>query len=328
MQSGRAYGNEMRLKVCVLGLALALPGVSLWGQTPPLDRLRELAFAKRPVAAKDLFESQRPRQKVLTPEWLAAMSWVGWAGAIGGNWEIAEAYANETIAGCETLLQSRELDADGEAPLPIALGAAIETLGKLYAAAGDRGRAVGYLKEQSRKYAGTSIETRINKNLNLLDLTGKPMPALDSAQYLGAKPPSLEQLRGHPALFFFWAHWCSDCKKQKPILERLHERYAARGLRIVGPTRLYGYIDKGEDATPAEELAYIEGPYSRRYPLPAWMPAPISERNFVRFGVSSTPTLVLADRSGIVRLYHPGRMDEAELAREVEALLAVERPGL
>ena len=51
------------------------------------------------------------------------------------------------------------------------------------------------------------------------------------------------------------------------------------------------------------------------------MPVPISTENFVRFGVSSTPTLVLADRSGIVRLYHPGRMEEAELAREIEALL-------
>ena len=311
----------MRLGICVLGLAPALTGVCLWGQEPPTARLRELAFAKQPVAARDLFESRRAQQKVLTPEWLAAMSWVGRAGAIGGDWQIAETYAKATVEGCERLLGSRELDADGEAPLPIALGAAIETLGKFYDAAGGRGRAVGYLREQSRKYAGTSIETRINKNLNLLDLAGKPMPALDAAQYLGAKPPTMERLRGHAALFFFWAHWCSDCKMQKPILERLHERYAERGLRIVGPTRLYGYVDNGDDATPAEELAYIEGPYSRRYPLPAWMPVPISEENFVRFGVSSTPTLVLADRSGIVRLYHPGRMGEAELSREIEALL-------
>ena len=95
---------------------------------------------------------------------------------------------------------------------------------------------------------------------------------------------------------------------QKPILDGSMSATPSAGLRIVGPTRLYGYVVNGDDATPAEELAYIEGPYSRRYPLPAWMPVPISEENFVRFGVSSTPTLVLADRSGIVRLYHPGHM--------------------
>ena len=61
---------------------------------------------------------------------------VGRAGAIGGDWQIAETYAKATVKGCERLLGSRELDADGEAPLPIALGAAIETLGKFYDAAG------------------------------------------------------------------------------------------------------------------------------------------------------------------------------------------------
>lgn len=314
----------MRCGVCVLTLALTAAGVSLRAQAPPTDRLRELALAGQPVAARDLFEARRAGRELLTPEWLEAMSWVGRAGAIGGNWEIAESYARATVEGCETLLKTRRLDADGEAPLPIALGAAIETLGKFYDAAAGRGRAAAYLREQRRKYAGASIETRINKNLNLLDLTGKPMPALHVSRYLDAqpKPPSPEQLRGSVVLFFFWAHWCSDCKIQKPILERLYERYAARGLRIVGPTRLYGYVSSGDDAAPDEELAYIEGAYSRRYPLPEWMPAPLDEANFVRFGVSSTPTLVLTDRSGIVRLYHPGRMGEAELAREIEALLA------
>ena len=324
MPGKQAGGKGMRIGVCFSALALA--GVALRAQGPPTDRLRELAFAKQPAAARDLFESSRAGREALTPEWLEAMSWVGRAGAIGGDWEIAETYARATVEGCEKLLRSRELDADGEAPLPIALGAAIETLGKFYDAAGGRGRAAAYLREQSRKYAGASIETRINKNLNLLDLVGKPMPELEAAQYLRAqpKPPTLERLRGGVTLFFFWAHWCSDCKMQKPILERLHERYAGRGLRIIGPTRLYGYVSSGDDAAPDEELAYIEGPYSRRYPLPAWMPVPLSEANFVRFGVSSTPTLVLTDRSGIVRLYHPGRMGEAELAREIEALAAAE----
>lgn len=321
MQSKYENGNGMHLRACGLTLALVLAGISLWGQTPLIDRLRKLAFEKQPLAAKELFESQRKPQADLTPQWLAAMSWVARAGAIGGDWEIAESYANETIAGCETLLKSRELDADGGAPLPTALGAAIETLGKVHDASGDRGRALSYLKEQSRKYAGASIETRINKNLNLIDLAGKPMPALATEQYLRPQAPLPEQFEGKATLFFFWAHWCEDCKSQEPILERLYERYAERGLRIVGPTRFYGYDGNGDDATPARELAYIKGPYSQLHPIPEWMPVPISEKNFVRFGVSSTPTLVLVDRSRVVRLYHPGHMGEAELVREIEALL-------
>jgi hypothetical protein len=40
------------------------------------------------------------------------------------------------------------------------------------------------------------------------------------------------------------------------------------------------------------------------------------------YGVSSTPTLVLIDRNGIVQMYRPVRVTEAELSRRIEALLA------
>ena len=49
---------------------------------------------------------------------------------------------------------------------------------------------------------------------------------------------------------FFWAHWCGDCKQQLPILEQLHENYGERGVAILGPTQLYGYVSRGQDATP------------------------------------------------------------------------------
>jgi predicted transcriptional regulator len=37
--------------------------------------------------------------------------------------------------------------------------------------------------------------------------------------------------------------------------------------------------------------------------------------------VSSTPTVVLLDRQGIVRLYHPGRLTEEELDAKLTELL-------
>jgi thioredoxin-related protein len=41
---------------------------------------------------------------------------------------------------------------------------------------------------------------------------------------------------------------------------------------------------------------------------------PLSEANFARYGVSTTPTLVLVNKAGIVTLYHPGVMTFDELA--------------
>lgn len=286
-----------------------------------MPQLKDLAFAQRPAQARALFEAAVAGQKELGPEWLAAMSWVGRAGAIAGDWGLAEEYAERTLEGCERLLASRALDEDPDAPLPVALGAAIETLAKVYVAAGDRARAVAFLRQQLAKRAGSAVETRLKKNLLLLDLAGKPMPQLDTREFLGATRFEPGQLDGKVALFFFWAHWCSDCRAQKPILDRLERRYAKDGLRVVAPTRLYGYVAQGHDAEPGVELAYLRDRTLQESPLLQRVPVPLSSPNFVAFGVSTTPTLVLVDRRGVVRLYHPGALGEAELASRIKALL-------
>jgi thioredoxin-related protein len=62
-----------------------------------------------------------------------------------------------------------------------------------------------------------------------------------------------------------------------------------------------------------------------RATLYAFLPAnavPMSEVNHLRYGVSTTPTLVLLDRVGTVRLYHPGAMSAAELEPLVSGLLS------
>ena len=50
--------------------------------------------------------------------------------------------------------------------------------------------------------------------------------------------------------------------------------------------------------------------------------APVDTETMVRFGASATPTLVLVDRKGVVRLYAPTRMSESELSRRIDELLA------
>jgi predicted transcriptional regulator len=51
------------------------------------------------------------------------------------------------------------------------------------------------------------------------------------------------------------------------------------------------------------------------------MPAPLSAANFVTYGASTTPTLILIDRAGVVRFYHPGAVSEAELSARIQAIL-------
>jgi thiol-disulfide isomerase/thioredoxin len=277
---------------------------------------------KDAAAARQLVEDNRPPQLKVTAEWLAAASWVARGASFAQQWDLARQYAQEVFDASVEMLAKRPLDADNH--LPTALGASIEVLAHADDAAGERASAINFLRRQRENYKGTSIEPRIQKNLLLLDLEGKPFPALAVDKHIGPKPRTAAELQGKVVLFFFWAHWCSDCKRQKPILEALHQDYAGRGLVIVGPTKFYGYVARGEDATPEQELDYLANAYQQQYPLPNWMSVPISNENFLDFGVNTTPTLVLVDRSGIVRMYHPGDMTREELEARIQPLLREE----
>jgi thiol-disulfide isomerase/thioredoxin len=189
------------------------------------------------------------------------------------------------------------------------------------AARGERAEAVGFLHRELKTYWGTSIRTRIQKNINLLSLEGKPAPPLDVSEWIGVRPAPLTELKGRVVLLFFWAHWCGDCKAQVPALARLASEFAGRGLVILGPTQRYGYRARGQEAGPDEELRYIEEVRQKFYAQIPGMSVPVSSENFKVYGASTTPTLVLIDRRGVVRLYHPGNLTYEELAAKVEAVI-------
>lgn len=307
------------VRIAFLLVCLAWPS-ALWGQSRGLVReMSDLAWAGQVDRAMSVLEARRVDNEQPTAEWLVAVSWVARGASFQERWDAAEVYALEAYEGSLRLMQERPLDAEGL--LPTALGAAIEVLGQTFAARGESARAVSFLGSAREEFAGTSIETRIQKNFLLLSLEGKPFPELEVAGYLGPPPPTPDFLEGKVVLFFFWAHWCPDCKRQEPVLEALYEEYHDQGLVIVGPTQFYGYISRGELATPAEELAYLRGDYQEQFPIPSWMSVPMGANNFANFGVSTTPTLVLVDRDGIVQRYNSGDMSYEELDALIEPLI-------
>lgn len=255
-----------------------------------------------------------------TPEALEAFSWLARGEAAAGNSSQAVRDAEEIERLARTALATRRLDS--EPHLPLALGAAYEVQADLLTRDGKRTEAVQLLRSALTEWAGTSLVERLQKNINLLTLQGRPMPALRESEWIGAKPATPGAWRGKPALLFFWAHWCADCKAEAPIISDLAAKFAPRGLIVVAPTRLYGYTAQDENAPAAAEKAFIGKVFDRYYAGIPNVRVPLDSGNFARFGVSTTPTIVLVDRRGTVQLYHPGVMDEASLALQIERLFA------
>lgn len=63
------------------------------------------------------------------------------------------------------------------------------------------------------------------------DTTLRPSVALPT---LAGDTLALADLRGRHVLVNFWATWCPPCRAETPDLIALHERYADRGLTVVG----------------------------------------------------------------------------------------------
>jgi cytochrome c biogenesis protein CcmG/thiol:disulfide interchange protein DsbE len=293
--------------------------VSVVAQTDLVGDVRVQLTQGSFSAAESELRAYKAHQGV-TPAYLEALSWMARGAAAAKQWDQAAAYASETRTLAEQKLTKRKLDS--EPHLPIAVGAAYEVLAQGMEAKGQHAKAMSLLRSALARYGSTSIRARLQKNLNLLALVGQPAPPLQSAQYLGPKPPALASLKGSPVLLFFWAHWCVDCKAEAPVIARLRQEFAPQGLVVIGPTQLYGYAAQGVDAAPDRERAYIESVRTRYYPSLSDMPVPLSKQNFNAYGASTTPTLVVLNRAGRVEMYHPGALSYDELRAALQKAFA------
>ncbi len=283
-----------------------------------VDDVRAKAMAGDLAGAEKLTAAYRGSQGV-NSEYVLAFSWLGRGALANKKYDAALDYAARTREIATGMLKSRALDAD--AVLPTGLGASIEVHAQALAAKGQRSEAVAFLNGEVKAWRTSSMRARIQKNLHLLSLTGQPAPALEIGEYLGTKPKPLASYKGKPLVLFFWAHWCVDCKAQGPVLAKLRQEFQAKGLTVIMPTQRYGYGAGGADTTPAAEVKYIDEVRRQFYPDLADAPSPVSEENFKQYGSSTSPTLVLVDATGLVRLYRPGRMSYEELLPEVRKLV-------
>src|SRR5690242_10908799 len=68
-------------------------------------------------------------------------------------------------------------------------------------------------------------------------------------------------LDGKAALFDFWATWCGPCRMAGPMLQRLHEKYADRGLMVLGVDVMEG----GDPAAVRDQAAAYAAEHQYTY---------------------------------------------------------------
>jgi len=278
---------------------------------PELVRIVRMKLSAADLASAEAWTEDYRRDHGADATWLDARAWLARGAWMLREPERALAFAREVRAAI----------GDPAPALLIPFGAALEVEGRIVAEREGVAAGARFFADAARLSPDVAFRSRMWKNVNRLELVGRPAPEIAIAEHAGGSPSTLAALRGRPVLLFFWADGCGDCRASAPTLARVHEAFAPRGLAIVAPTRLYGPGRDGTPATPAEEKAGIATALAGTYAGVPGLAAPIDTETMVRYGVSATPTFALVDRDGGVRLYEPTRLTFDALAAAVEPLL-------
>ncbi|MEE9550411.1 MAG: TlpA disulfide reductase family protein [Candidatus Binatia bacterium] len=72
------------------------------------------------------------------------------------------------------------------------------------------------------------------KNFRLRGYPSDMRPSEFTGKTSDGKAMSLAQFRGRVVLLNFFATWCSECRPEMPMFEKLHQEFASQGLAVLG----------------------------------------------------------------------------------------------
>ena len=138
---------------------------------------------------------------------------------------------------------------------------------------------------------------------------GSAFPALEALTSSGQS----SELKGKVLLVDFWVSWCAPCKESFPALQRLQQRFRARGFEVIAVN-----VDTKQEAMDR---------FLKEHPVNFTVVRDTNQRLVELVEPEAMPTSLLIDRQGRVVAVHTGfRGEETEqaLIEEIEKCLRAE----
>lgn len=129
-----------------------------------------------------------------------------------------------------------------------------------------------------------------------------------SLQDLNGRIYRLSDLRGRVIILNFFATWCGPCREEIPDFVRLHKRFNAKGLEIIGVS-----LDM--------EAGAVLGPFIRQYGIPYPIVLGTREAVLDYGGITGIPTTFVIDEKGAIIDHFVGWRPHHVIEESVRRLL-------
>ncbi len=147
-----------------------------------------------------------------------------------------------------------------------------------------------------------------------------PLPRFDEPRperWMNSGPLTVDDLRGHVVLVDVWTFGCVNCVRTLPWIRDLRDRYAGRGLVVVGVHAPEFDVEKNR--------AYLRA-FNARQGVDWPILLDDEHAYWDRLGNRYWPTLYLVDRGGRIRAVHVGETHAGtpaarDFERKIEAVL-------
>jgi hypothetical protein len=145
-------------------------------------------------------------------------------------------------------------------------------------------------------------------------------PPLEVCAWTNTLPLTLEALRGKVVMLHVFQLHCRACVElATPQAQRVHERFASSGVIVLG---LHSVFERHDEAGPAELDRYV-GNERLTFPIAIDTPdgnggIPLTMK---AYQLDGTPSVVLIDRAGRLRMKRLGHLPDLELGAALGRLL-------
>lgn len=147
-------------------------------------------------------------------------------------------------------------------------------------------------------------------------------PELQVAAWLNAtQPMSLSRLRGKVVAVYAFQMLCPACVSHGiPQARTIRSTFAEQDVAVIGLHSVFEH----HDVMTAKALEAFVHEYRIQFPVAIDQPAPRGAipLTMAQYQLRGTPTLLLIDRQGRLRLNHFGRADDMQVGAVIGRLLA------